>query len=59
MKVGDLVWCINPDTGFRSIGIVMRKLRWGTVVYTFSDKNTGTWTRGYVFPAEELVGVTI
>lgn len=54
MKVGDLVWCFNPDTGFRSMGVVKKVKRFGTIVYTFADKGTGTWTRGYIFPAEEL-----
>ena len=54
MKIGDLVWCINPDTGFRSMGFVKKTNQWSKIVYTFIDKRTGAWTRGYVFPAEEL-----
>ena len=57
MKIGDLVWCFNPTTGFKSVGIVRRITRHSKIVYTFVDKNTGAWTRGYVFPIEELRGV--
>ena len=57
MKVGDLVWCINPDTGFRSMGIIRSITNYSKIVYTFVDKGTGAWTRGYVFPVEELLAL--
>jgi hypothetical protein len=53
MKLGDLVWCINPDTGFRSVGVVRRITNHYTYVYTFIDKRTGGWTRGNAFPVKD------
>ena len=53
MKVGDLVMCINPHTGFKSAGIVKRITQHSKIIYTFVDKGTGAWTRGYVFPLEQ------
>jgi len=52
MKVGDLVWCVNPHTGFRSMGVVKRVTQYSKIVYTFVDKREGAWTRGYVFHAD-------
>ena len=57
MKVGDIVWCLNPHTGFRSIGVVRRSTEYSKIVYTFVDKREGAWTRGYVFPVEELLAL--
>ena len=54
MKIGDLVWCINPDTGFRSMGVVKRVTQYSKIVYTFVDKREGAWTRGYVFHADSF-----
>jgi hypothetical protein len=36
------------------MGFVKKTNQWSWSVYTFVDKRTGAWTRGYVFPAEEL-----
>jgi len=54
MKVGDLVMCVNRDTGFKSVGVVRRiAVGYAKIVYTFVDKREGAWTRGHVFPLEQ------
>ena len=53
MKIGDLVMCINPHTGFNSIGVVTSSTEYSKIVYTFVDKREGAWTRGYVFPLDQ------